>query len=306
MIHTHTFCLTSHRDLSLNNGEGITDLSSAMTTQLSLVKAGMTSTSTAVLTAVDTARQDTSTGLSLVSKNMQSVDNRMASLEKLVASHIELVRDRVRSQGLSQVSGPQLLARPAMLREACDSVNFPSAGVLGTGPLRYQRMVSSRCGCDLRERSRTVVRRDVFAGSAVLSNDCEETSRHLPNCPLYTKSKVKRRVTARLTVSIWTRVSLLVQTSLACTTGAGGLSISPQLGFRMVVGWDSPAVIAIIGTSSPLGQQYEPESEKRFAAAGRRILNLFRTGEASPHDQFADGSNILSARFTPSTANSRT
>lgn len=270
-----------------------------MAAKLSLVESGIASTSTAVLTAVDTARRDTSAGLSLVSQNMLRVDSRIASLEKLVSGHIKQTRAQVSSQGLSRVSGAQLLARPAMLREACDVVNFHSAGGFSTDPSRHQRMVSSRCGCDLRERTRSVARRNVSAGRTLLSDEHEETSRHLPNCPLYKTSKAQRRVTARITVSIWSRLSVLVQASLACTTGAGGFSISPQLAFRMVVSWESPVANAICAPFLKSRLASETDIVKELAVAKRTILNMFRTGEASPYEQFEDGSNILFARLAP-------
>ena len=74
----------------------------------------------------------------------------------------------------------------------------------------------------------------------------------------------------------------MVEASIACTTGAGRLSLS----FRMIVDSGSPAVVTIDDAFRWDGVPCEIDRVKRVAAAERTILNLFRAREASPYDQF--------------------
>ena len=114
--------LICHRDLSLAHGEHIASLGTVMTSNLS-------TTSMAVLTAVNTAREDSRTELSLVSEDMK---RRIGALETLMLAQHERTRDHFVSQQLPRVSGNCLLGTPAVLREACDIVNAPSANTPGT------------------------------------------------------------------------------------------------------------------------------------------------------------------------------
>lgn len=272
------------------------NLSTTMASKLSLVETRIASNLKAVLSTVDIARRDASTGNELVFQNVQSIDNRIGSLERLMTRNYELEGAHNFSRGLSQVSGAQLLARPAVLREACDIVSSLPAGSRTTGTWRRNQLASSGCGCDLRKRTRSAAFSYILVGVAVLFNECQEVSRHFPNCPFYAQTKtVQRRVGAQFRTRVWSQLFVLVQASLVCTTGAGGCSISSPLSFRMTVE-NSPAR-AEIDALNWLNQEV-PGAEliKRLATAERRILKMFQAKEASPHDRFLDGSNLLHVR----------
>lgn len=264
-------------------------LNITMASKLSLVETEMAMTSTGVISAVQTAHQDTI----LLYQDMQ---NRLAALETLVTTQNERARDHLNYQQCSRLSGARLFGTPAMLREACDIASSTSISGTSIPAPGGQWIALSRCVCDLREKVRPVAFSRVRLGGTVLSNEYYKVSRHSPYCPLYTRSKAQRRVSARLRVGLWSRIPILVEASIACTTGAGGFSISPQLSFRMTVDWRSPAVVAIEKTFPWDVVPCETDMVKKVAAAERTILNLFRAGEASPYDQLPFGWNLLHAR----------
>ena len=290
-------CLTRHRDLGLNHGEQMASLGAAMDSKLSLMETRITGNLKATLSTVDVACQDTSTSTKLVVQNVQSVDNRLASLERLIMRNYELEDTRNFSQGLSQVSGAQLLARPAMLREACDVASSLPVGNRATGTRRHNRPIPPRCGCDMQKRTRSATFSSKSVGIAVLSNEYQEVSRHSPHCQFYTQTKtVQRRVGARFYARVWSQLSVLVQASLVCTAGAGGFSISSPLSFLMTVE-NSPARAEIKALNYWASNA---ELIKSLMTAERRILKMFQAKEASPHDRFLDGSNLLHVRcLTP-------
>lgn len=183
-----------------------------------------------------------------------------------------------------------------MLREACDIVSSTSISGTSIRAPGGQWTVSYPCVCDLREKVRPVASSRVRLGGTVLSNEYYKVSRHSPHCPLYTRSKAQRRVSAQLRVGLWFRIPVLVEASIAFATGAGGLSINPQLSFHMTVGMGSPAVVAIEEAFSWDVVLCETDMIKRVAAAERRIQNLFQAGEVSPYDQLPNGWNLLHAR----------
>ncbi|MBE3043943.1 hypothetical protein IMZ48_15495 [Candidatus Bathyarchaeota archaeon] len=267
-----------------------------MTSKLSIVETGIASSSTSVLTAVNTARQDTGAEISLFSESM---DSRMAALERLVMSQHEQTRHHV-AQQLSRVPGAPPLPPPAILREACDIVSPVSTGI--SREPRGQGVVCSRCGCGLREKTRSVAAAgDIIRGGA-LAFEHHETSRHFPSCPFYKmSSKSERRVGTRLRVGVWGQISVWVQASFTCTTGAGAFSISPNLSFRMVVE-GSPAsneIMKMVARVYYLQRKQQPETEivKRLATAERRILRMFHEGKASPHDRDTGGQNLQHVCF---------
>lgn len=278
-----------------------------MTAKLSLVEKSIASTST----AVTAAHRDTSTGLTVVSEDIRSVReavdaghqrtnaelalasgeiySRMEALESLVLGQHEQTRRHLISQQVFQVSSAPILPAPAILREACDVV---SAARMPRRP----GVTSSRCGCDLRERTRPVAVARGIPAVGALVYEHYEVSRHFPSCPFYAmSSRAQRRVRAQLSAGVWRRFSVWVQASFTCTTGAGSFSISPHLSFRTTVK-DSPAQTEIDDAFPMwLSPDRRTSVAKRVATAERRILKMFQTGEASPHDRFPDGSTLLHA-----------
>ena len=261
-----------------------------MVSNLSLTETRIVSNLNAALSTAETARRDASTGIELVSRNMQSIDSRLDSIERLMTGNALLEGPYDFSREVSQATGAQLLARPAMLRAACDIASSLPASSRITGTSIHDRLASSSCGCDLRKRTRSKSSRHISVGIALLSNESQEISRHSPNCPFYAQTKtVQRRVGARFHSRVWSQLFMLVQTSLICTTGTGGFSISSPLSFSMTVE-DSPAR-AVIQALKP--SDSNAELIKGLATAERRILKMFQAKEASPHDRFLDGSNLL-------------
>ena len=139
---------------------------------------------------------------------------------------------------------------------------------------------------------------NMYIGGAVLSNEYHEDSRHVPGCPRYTKLKSHRRVGAQFSLGTWSRFSILVQASLSytasCMTGAGGLSISPQLSFRMIVK-ETPAKDEIFEALLiySRGQPSAEESAKTITIVERNIQKMFLDGKASLHDRFLGGQNLI-------------
>ena len=274
----------------MSHEEHIASLSTAIASKLSLTEMRIASNFNAALSTVETARQDASTEIEFISQNVQSIDRRLGSVERLVSGNSKLEGAYGFSRGSSQITGAQLLARPAVLQAVCDTVTSLPASSRTTGTSRHDRLDLSYCGCDLRKRMRSAASSHISVGIAMISNEHQEISRHSPSCPFYTQTKtVQRRVGARFHTRVWSQLFVLVQTSLACTTGAGGFSISLPLSFSMTVK-DSPAR-AVIQALSP--SDSNAELIKGLATAERRILKMFQAKEASPHDRFLDGSNLL-------------
>ena len=245
-------------------------------------------------TAVDTGRQDTGAEIAIFSEGMYS---RMDALESLVLSQHEETRYAVSQRSFRSPSA-QLLPAPSVLREACDIVSSSSASS-GAGIDRTPRprgVVCSRCGCDFRETTRSVAAASGVVGRA-LAYELHEISSHYPSCPFYRmSSRSQTRVGTRLRAGVWGQVSVWVQASFTCTTGAGAFSISPNLNVRMMVE-SSPASLEIEdmlrdACHLQINQQPETEIVKRLATGERRILRMFHAGTASPHDRFRDGTTL--------------
>lgn len=271
-------------------------LSASTASKLELVETEIASTSAATVTAVDTTHRGTSAQLGLVSEEMHS---RFNTLESLVTTQNERIDGLVISQQFSKVSGTRLLETAGVLRKACDFMDPPSTSAQ---PSRHRCIVSSRCGCDFWEKIGSMVASDLHIGEVVLFKESHESSRHAPSCPFYVPLKAQRRVGARFRAGVWSQLSVLVQASLACTTGAGGFSISPQLCFRMTVPSNSRAYRLILEAAlpeatlcflDPLRSLPDAELAQKTATIRRTILKMFQTGEASPNDQLPDGSNLL-------------
>ena len=274
----------------MSHEEHIASLGTAIVSNLSLTETRIVSNLNAALSTVETARRDASTGIELISQNVQSIDSRLGSIERLMTGNAELEGAYDFPRGVSQVTGAHLLARPTVLRAACDTVTSLPVSSLTTGALRHDWLASSRCGCDLRKRTRSGASSHISVGVTVLSNESEVISRHSPNCPFYAQTKtIQRRVGVRFHTRVWPQLFVLVQASLACTTGAGGFSISSPLSFSMTVK-SSPAR-AVIEALKPTDSN--ADIIKGLATAERRILKMFQAKEASPHDRFLDGSNLL-------------
>ena len=267
-----------------------------MTSKLSLVETGIASTSTSVQSTVNIARQETSAELGLISNDIR---DRFNALEKLVTTQHERTRDYLSSQHFTQISNTRLLGAPARLREACDIASVLPDSRPSAGLSVYQGRVSSLCSCGFREKRRSVAAGRVHFGRTNLSYQNHEISRHFPNCPFYTKPEIQTRVNTQVGIGVLSRLSLLVQASLLCTTGAGGVSISPNLSFRMTVK-DSPASKEIEKITSFILREKTPISDaemiKMLATAERKILRMFQAGKASPQDRCASGDNLLHAR----------
>ena len=275
----------------------MTSLKTAMTSKLSLLETGIASTSTSVQSTVNIVRQETSTELKLISDDMH---NRCDALERLVTTQHERTHDYSGSQHFTRISNTRLLGGPAILREACDIASVLPDSQPSAGLSVYQGRVSSLCSCPFRENRKSVAAGRVHFGRTNLSYQNHEISRHFPNCPFYTtKSESQTRVDAQVGIGVLSRLSLLVQASLLCTTGAGGLSISPHLSFRMTVK-ESPARKEISKIKWFIMEERRPISDtemiKMLATAERKILRMFQAGEASPQDRSAIGENLLHAR----------
>lgn len=264
-----------------------------MSSGLAHVETEISSASTSVLRAIDTKHRATSTDLAVLS---ESVHDRLESLERLVMTENERTGSDVDSQALSRFSGPRLLGTPARLRDACDVVDYSSATTLSRAS-RQHRMVLSFCGCDLRGQTRSVTASTIHIAGAFLSNEHCEVSKHFKSCPFYSASKeARRRMSVSFGTITWPQLSVLVQASLTCTTGAGGFSISPHLSFRTIIK-DCPAEKEIIKfINERMFSMSGADVVKSLDILERKIWKMFQAGETSPHYQFPNGTNLLHAR----------
>lgn len=138
--------------------------------------------------------------------------------------------------------------------------------------------------------------------TAVLSSEYHEVSRHFKECPLYVRAKSQRRISAQFVAGIWPRLLMLVRASLACTTGAGGFSISPRLCFRLAVkeSQAEPLIMEIIAYSATPpsvldGGVAVTDSTVVEAMKHRqkKLQEMFQSGVVSPHEKLPDGSTLL-------------
>lgn len=198
----------------------------------------------------------------------------------------------------------QLLEKPGALREACDIARQASMHICQARDLRRRKLFSTYCDCDLMERTRPVSERKLRVGTAVLLNEYYEASRHFKDCPLYVRSKAQRRLTAQFRAGIWPRLPMLVRASLACTTGAGGFSISPHLSFHVTVEESQAArtiELMMDAASAPREYKGRPIGDNvvvGFLESQREDLRRgFERGEVSPFERLPDGSTLLHVSY---------
>ena len=190
-------------------------------------------------------------------------------------------------------SSARLLEKPGALREACDIIHEATMQKSKARDLRRRVMLSSFCDCDLIERRRSTSAKKMKLGTAILSSEYSEASRHFTICPLYVASRAERRFSAQLFAGIGPYLPMLVHASLTCTTGAGGFSISPQLSFRLAADPPVRVEIIIFGYSPYQGSMTIEELDYTMEKLHRRVQQALRSGELSPYNKLADGSTLL-------------
>lgn len=168
-------------------------LNTTMASKLWLVETEVAITSTGVISAVNTARQDTI----LFYQDMQ---NRLLALEALVTTQNGRTREHLNYQQCLRSSGARLLGTPAMLREACDVASSTSVSGTSIQAPGGQWIVPSLCVCNVGEKVKSVTFSKVSLCGTVLSHKHHKVSKHFPYCPLYTGSKAQRCVSAQLRV----------------------------------------------------------------------------------------------------------
>ncbi len=128
-----------------------------------------------------------------------------------------------------------------------------------------------------------------------LSGFWDRTTQHLPDCPQYRYSQRTDTLGAKYTYCT-KALGYSVAVFMSLRTGAGGFSINPQLTFRAVVPWSSPAFQLFES------QEFRRKSETRIRFSCsldhanwilEQLYALFQAGTASPTDVLSDGSTFL-------------
>ncbi len=196
------------------------------------VKSRVDISTTTVVAAIEAARHDAnSQGISFLAE-MQARFNDQEALVKTTTN-----KERT-TQAMEFTQMPlRLLGTPSSLRSACDAVGFVDRAISQRNRWTPRATpTTSRCRCDPRERDRRTSRAEITIGSIFgLYGESYESSRHSPSCPLYVASRKRKSVGSRFKIAVKRSLSVLVEASLFCTTGAGGFSIGPNLNYKVVV-----------------------------------------------------------------------
>ncbi|KAH8734162.1 hypothetical protein BGZ61DRAFT_585814, partial [Ilyonectria robusta] len=248
-------------------------------------------TSDTVITAVRSAKQETSA-------DMQAMFEALTSL--IITQHeqsqSQLADIETHQRKLSQ-TGARLLQKPAALRDLCDTAGYDHSELVGRLQFEQQGPMSSLCTCDLRQReTRTSAERKIFLG-VIVYNQQHESFKHSAKC-VFHKTQKRQDYGARFRVSFHHTLSFLVDLSLSSTSGAGGCSIAPQFRYKQMV-QRSPAsdlIRSLFRTFRPHSASNEIEDcDKHFALTERKLLRLFQDGKVSPCDMNSRGTLLHEA-----------
>lgn len=258
-------------------------------------------TSDTVITAVRSAKQETSSDMqamyealtSLMITQHQQSQSQLADIVGYRPSNNGTwanCAQETHQRNLSQ-TGARLLQRPATLRDLCDTAGYDHSGQLRRPQFGQQVPMSSLCTCDLRQReTRTSTERELFLG-VIVYNQRSELFKHSANCVFY-KPQKHQDYGARFRVSFHQNLSFLVDLSLSYTSGAGGCSIGPQLRYMQMV-QGSPVtdlINSFFETSESNRKSNQIQDwDKFFLLTERKLLKLFQDGKASPCDMSSQG-----------------
>jgi len=183
------------------------------------------------------------------------------------------------------------MEKPALLQSACDAAGYytqsSTVEFRGNG---FQRAKANRanptvCWCDFRERELVTSQQQFnVGGGLVLYGKRVKAVKHWPGCPFHNITRTTGRVGARIQVALCRGLSLLVDATLCCTTGAGGFSIGPKLNYKVIVE-SSPAFDIIFDLYRLFITTPRTFSIQSIELAESRILALYREGLVAPYEQ---------------------
>ncbi len=196
----------------------------------------------------------------------------------------------------------RLLEKPSLLRGTCDTADFIQ---LATVPRRRAtpKIKPVGCYCDLRERDRTTSGKEITRSSILgFFSKTQETSRHSPGCHLYFASQRRRSVGSRFSIAVNHTLSVLVEISLFCTTGAGGFSIGPKLNYMVLIEKSPAKDLLDLLWSNLMGAHAVQEALQVIESTELGLLELYQNRRASPHERDSNGKTHLQVSCTISSS----
>lgn len=267
--------------------------------EISTITTKNTSNLQHLTTAVHDLIATSDQNLPQISMNLSSINE---TLQKLPDLERILGTQELWQQTHLQAGVRRLLAKPGQMKEVYDAASPPltsnilwtscgdfSAPVLDRGKL-------NRCRCRCLRQGKYVSSRAWFA-SIWLRTETKRNE-HVPSCRY---SGVNIRKTSRLLEFIAAgHLSILsfgLQLSFAITTGAGGLSISPNITFRPIVDTEVSPVFRVLRELMGFlyrGLRWSDSEVSRFINfSSKTILRLYQKKMASPNDVSESGESIL-------------
>ncbi|KAH6988191.1 hypothetical protein BKA56DRAFT_728926 [Ilyonectria sp. MPI-CAGE-AT-0026] len=249
------------------------------------VSQGLYNYISSVITAVRSAKQETSADMQAMFETLTSL-----MITQHEQSQSQLADIETHQRKLFQ-TGARLLQKPAALRDLCDTAGYDHSGQLRTSQFGQQGPMSSLCTCDLRQReTRNSAERRLFLGVTVY-NQQYESFKHSAKCVFY-KTQKRQDYGARFRVSFHHTLSFFVDLSLSYTNGAGGCSIGPHFRYKQMV-QRSPASDLIRDFFKTLWSNSASDEiedwDEYFALTERELLRLFQDGKVSPCDMSSSG-----------------
>ena len=124
----------------------------------------------------------------------------------------------------------------------------------------------------------------------VISFRGEAASKHLPNCPMYTTTRRTTRFGMDLDL-LWLWNSHAKSITMEIVRGAGGCVISRSLMCKRIVPDDSAAFRLLDHW------RFRMEEAPSVQSIRKQLNDMFRTGEALPADESADGATLTMVSF---------
>ncbi|KAL9062250.1 MAG: hypothetical protein Q9157_009091 [Trypethelium eluteriae] len=199
-----------------------------------------------------------------------------------------------------------IVYKPELHQMLCDeSRRFERLIEMGQGDFQFNNSRRPKCRC--RQHSRRVVQR-YSVGPLRFFQEAVMSATHYPTCPLHFLFE-KMRVWGA-TVSFNWLLSTTVDIAFQSIRGAGGRALSPYVKYRATVPYDSPAFALVHHDwfGSNLRGDGLIRSRRLAEAAGYvmdlgdlenrlndlpdRLVQLFRSGEASPDDVNPTGRTV--------------
>lgn len=296
--------LHSSNDAVHNLANDFATFAPATNAQLGDIRLGM-----GALAQGDDIRQLTS--IAVNNANMLATMERRMQTLSVLEERLGLLADSDHSRGIENIQAQdprftlqRLLAKPSQTREIFDSLD-PLRSTTRIRDSSFQKALGLSLGSKFQGPSCTCLRRKIRQGTSRNFGPFwlrTETSYdgHSQNCRIAKWQLGKQRCWFELTTarrySFW---SWAVAVSLAINTGAGGLSISPNVSYRPVVDEERSPVFRVLNSLEMLLQWYSghilslSEIPRCLEAVASTILTLYQEKKAFPDEVNARGQSAI-------------